>query len=158
MEIIFTYRTEIDEKLKNILVQEQCYSYETNIGDSPARIVKMMNQLFRMDKLAEEYVYMLALNTRCNIIGIFEISHGNVDGSIYKPREVIIRALLCGASGIILVHNHPGKTTNPSESDIKVMRRMREACDLVGIVLFDSIIIGNDYYSFKENERIEIIG
>lgn len=156
MEKIYTYRTEIDKNLKNILVKEKSFSYETNIADSPGEIVRMMNNFFRMNKLAEEYVYMIALNTRCSVIGIFQISHGTVNEASCSPRDLMIKALLCGASGIIVLHNHPSERPDPSLEDIATMNKINEACNLIELRFMDSIIIGgNNYYSFKEHNMLK---
>ena len=49
---------------------------------------------------------MIALNIKCKILGMFEISHGTACHSFCEPREIFMKALLCGASNIILAHNH----------------------------------------------------
>ncbi|MBA4688609.1 MAG: JAB domain-containing protein [Candidatus Galacturonibacter soehngenii] len=150
-----TYRTMLDGTSKNVLVTENTFEY---IGDSnfktPLSIVEFMNNVFSMDMFAEEYVYMLAFNTKMKLLGVFEISHGTCNMSPLAPREVLIRALLCGAVNIILVHNHPSGICEPSKEDITLTKRMKEACEIVKIPLIDHIIIGDDYYSFKESSTL----
>ena len=106
---------------------------------------------FRLNKQSEEYVYMIALNTKCRPLGIFEVSHGAVNSSICNPREIFIKALLCGASGIILAHNHPSGDPTPSKEDERVYKRIKDAGNIIGIELLDNIIVGNGYFSFREN-------
>ena len=98
---------------------------------------------------------MLALNTKCRVIGLFEISHGTVNECLVSPREVLIRALLCGAAAIFLVHNHPSGDPQPSTMDTVVTKRMQQACKMIGIELLDHIIVGDHYYSFLENGGME---
>lgn len=74
-----------------------------------------------------------------------------VNITICNPREIFIKALLCGASGIVIIHNHPSGDTTPSEQDIKSYNRLKEAGKLIGINVLDSIIVGDSYYSFVEN-------
>ena len=92
---------------------------------------------------------MLALDTKCKPIGIFEISHGTVNMSMINPREVFIRALLVGAVSIALIHNHPSGDATPSREDISATKRLAECGKLLGVVLLDHIVIGHDYTSLK---------
>lgn len=61
-----------------------------------------------------------------------------------------MKALLCGASNIILAHNHPSQDINPSKEDISVYNRIKEAGKIIGVKLLDNIIVGAGYYSFEE--------
>lgn len=151
---IIIYRTEPDEYQHNILVREAVHNCaDIHSLSNPAGIVKMLNSLFSLNKRAEEYVYMLAMNKKCKPLGVFEISHGSVAASVCSPREIFIRALLCGASGIVIVHNHPSGDVTPSQTDGINYKKLLEAGNLIGINLLDSIIIGDDnYYSFMEQE------
>ena len=65
--------------------------------------------------------------------------------------EIFIKALLCGASGIVIAHNHPSGDTTPSKEDIESYNRLKEAGKLIGINVLDSVIVGDSYYSFMEN-------
>lgn len=112
---------------------------------------ELNEEQFRLNKQAEEYVYMIALNTKCKPLGVFEISHGAIDQSICNPREIFIKALLCGATGIILEYNHPSGDTTPSKNDMEVYQRIKEAGKIIGVNLLDNLVIGNGYYSFTEN-------
>lgn len=135
----------------NVLVKENTYEYLNDSLKNAKQISCMMERLFRISDLAEEYVYMIAVTSKCDVQGIFEISHGAVNASIVSPREILIRALLIGAVGIILVHNHPSGDTKPSEEDILVTKKISKACELVNIPLFDHIVIGSKgYYSFHD--------
>lgn len=71
-------------------------------------------------------------------------------------RETFKRAILNNASSIIICHNHPSGNTEPSDNDIMVMKRIKDAGRLIGIELADSTIITEDgkYYSFAEQGRI----
>lgn len=106
--------------------------------------------------LAEEYLYLLAMDTKGAMIGIFEVAHGSVNAGFISPREIFIRSLLCGAVGIVLVHNHPSGDPSPSREDLAVTNRIARCGDLLGIELLDHIIIGRDrqYRSLKEERLI----
>ena len=110
-----------------------------------------MNDIYKMSELAEEFMYMLALNTRGRVLGVFELGHGTVNHCLLSEREVMIRALLCGAVSIVLIHNHPSGCPEPSNPDFEIFHRINEGCRFIGISLLDNIIIaGNTYFSFKE--------
>lgn len=149
---IVIYKTELNEDLHNVLIKEHGCNYPVDKLDNPAVIVKMLNDIFKLNKQTEEYMYMIALNIKCKVLGIFEISHRTVCYSFCEPREIFIKSLLCGASSIILAHNHPSQDINPSKEDIFVYNRIKEAGKIIGVELLDSIIVGAGYYSFKEKE------
>lgn len=69
---------------------------------------------------------------------------------------MLIRALLCGATNIIIVHNHPSGSPNPSRNDNQVTERISKAAKLVDINLCDHIIVGRDgYFSYNENDVLK---
>lgn len=148
--MITVYKTMLDDTEKNILVKEREVDSEYRYLNTPERIVRLMNREFLLNKLAEEHVYMLAMNSAASVLGIFEVSHGSGNSAYLAPREVFIRALLCGATQIILVHNHPGKSARPTEEDMNVTKKITEAGKLLNIPLTDHIIIGAEYFSFHE--------
>lgn len=153
--IINKYRTELNEDKLNILVKEESAEYDAYSAlDTPERIVDCVNSLYNLCNRAEEYVYMLALDTKLGPIAVFEVTHGTVDLSPVSTREVFIRALLCGASRIVLVHNHPAGSTRPSTADIKLTERMVEAGKLINISVEDHIIVGDGYFSFRKENYI----
>lgn len=148
---ITKYRAELNEDQHNILVKEKSCNCPVDSLSNLQAITQMLNSVFRLNRQAEEYVYMIALNTKNKPLGVFEISHGTVNQSLCNPREIFVKALLCGAAGIVLAHNHPSGDTTPSKEDVTVYRRIREASEILGVNLLDNIVIGNGYFSFIEN-------
>lgn len=129
------------------LVKESASRYSDEIGKNvggPNKLFRSFENLFQMSTLPYEKVVMIAFDTKMNIIGAFEISVGSLNASIVSPAEVLKRALLCNAASIALCHNHPSGDTTPSNEDIKITKRLSEACDILGIQLRDHIIIGWD--------------
>lgn len=152
MSRINIYKTLINkESLLTTLVKERACNYNGNSLTSPEAVYQMMEDVFHMSDNAEEYCYLLCLNTKNALIGAFELSHGTVNSSQVGMREIFVRALLCGSTNIILVHNHPSQNENPSADDIRLTKKLSEASSLIGITLQDHIIIGTSYYSLKEN-------
>lgn len=103
-----------------------------------------------MGPIDVERVRILYLNSRNMLIRDELASEGSIDQSAIYVREVIKRALELGASAIILVHNHPSGSPEPSRQDIAITRDVAEAAAKLGIALHDHIIIGGaDYRSFR---------
>lgn len=145
------YDARITEDARTILVKEKGINYESTKMNGPKEISRMLKTLLHMDELAEEHVYMIALNTSCKILGMFLMSKGTICTSLVSPREIFLRAALIGAVQIVLVHNHPSGNPVPSECDMKLTKRLKDCGELLNICLADHIIIGqNSYLSFKE--------
>jgi len=152
---ITTYDTRLNDEGLSFLIKDKAVNYaaEKREMKEPYIIVNMMNTVFESNKKDTEYLHMLCFDTHMNLKGVFEISHGTVNASIVSPREVFIKALLGGAVNIILTHNHPSGNLFPSESDMALTERVKEAGDLINVKLVDHIIIGdNDYLSMKEHD------
>lgn len=148
------YEVELNSEQKNILVKKSSKNCtEIHSLDSPEKVKNLLNYLYSAGKKAEEYTWLIALNTKCKPIGIFEISHGTANYSVVQPREIFVRLCLCGAVSFIVAHNHPSGDPTPSREDIKITKRLFEAGQLMGINYLDHIIVYSDnYYSFKEND------
>lgn len=145
------YDARITDHDRTVLVKEKGINYECQKMDSPKEISRMLKTLLHMDELAEEHVYMIALNTSCKILGMFLMSKGTICTSLVSPREIFLRAALIGAVQIVLVHNHPSGNPVPSECDMELTKRLKDCGELLNICLADHIIIGqNSYLSFRE--------
>lgn len=134
------------------LVKDNSVQYQTHISsvqDAHDLAIK-----FGFADFSEEYFSMFCLNTKGQLTGFHDISHGDLNSAPVHPREVFKRALLNNAAGIILVHNHPSGDSTPSNEDIDMTTRLVEAGDLLGIQIVDHIIIGteNNYYSMKAEQ------
>ena len=139
------YNLKIDDSNKIGLVKEKSFNYPKEDGhwfDCPDKITAFLNDIWDIGSLAEEYAYMLAFDTKMKFIGIFELSHGATNYACVSTKSVFERALLCGASNIVMVHNHPSKDAQPSKNDHNVYKRLKEAGKLLEINIADFIIIG----------------
>lgn len=76
---------------------------------------------------------------------------GTVDQAPVYPRELVYRALQLGASGLVLVHNHPSGNPNPSQADIVMTKKVIAAARVVGLTVWDHVIVGTgQMMSMKE--------
>ena len=82
------------------------------------------------------------------------MSIGTVNVSLAEPREIFKHSILNNAAGIILVHNHPSGDCEPSREDRRLTKRIEKCGELLGIEMYDHVIIGDGYYSFRENRGI----
>lgn len=146
------YKTRLTVDRKAVLEKDYSVNYPEldNMMNSPETVAKLAKGFLRMHEETEEHMYMLCLNSKLRLSGIFEISHGNVNSSIVGTREVFQKALLGNAVSIILIHNHPSGDCTPSREDINVTKRLVEAGRIVGVDVLDHIIIGQSYCSLKE--------
>ena len=103
-------------------------------------------------EFVEEFKILL-MNRSNSVLGILEISKGGISGTVTDVRLIYQGAIKANASGIIVCHNHPSGNLNPSESDIKITQKIKEAGNLMDIQLLDHLILTMDgsYYSFADN-------
>ena len=97
-----------------------------------------------MAHLTVERVRVLYLNTQNRLILDHHVGDGSVDEAAIHPREVIRKALDIGATALILVHNHPSGSPQPSRADIQITQRIAEAGRLLGVTLHDHVIVGRE--------------
>lgn len=153
---ITKYKTRLTEDKRVTLEKEVSVNYPViDAIRSPENVYELATGYLRMHEESEEYLYLVCMNVKNKITGVFEISHGNVNSSIFGVREILQKALLANAVNIIVMHNHPSGDPKPSIEDIKVTERLRDAGRLIGIELLDHIIVGDGRFcSLKERGNI----
>ena len=106
------------------------------------------------DSTYEQFVVIL-LNRANQVIRTISISDGGFSGTVVDPKKVFKMALEANASAIILGHNHPSGQVTPSEADIALTRKMKDAGSILDLPVLDHLIIGDEkYYSFADEGRI----
>ncbi len=102
--------------------------------------------------LPHEEFYVLYLNKSNKVINHRHISAGGVSGTVADTKIILKHALELLATSIIAVHNHPSGNLKPSQADIDLTRKLKEAAKLIDVTLLDHLIIGDkDYYSFSDS-------
>jgi DNA repair protein RadC len=92
----------------------------------------------------QESIWVILLDTKSRMIGRpVESTRGLLDSSPTHPREVFKKAIRCNAAAIVIVHNHPSGDPTPSREDIEATRRLVESARIIGIPVFDHVIIGS---------------
>lgn len=116
---------------------------------SPRQVFEYFHHEFRDSR--KEHFLALLLDGKNRIIRRVEVSLGSLNQSIVHPREVFNPAVRESAAAVILVHNHPTGDPAPSQEDLSITRRLKEAGEIMGIRVLDHIIIGDgDFISFVE--------
>lgn len=106
------------------------------------------------DKTKEVFV-AIYLNGRNQIIKMEELFQGTLSTSAVYPREVVKGALENDAAAIVFVHNHPSGNPNPSQDDLSITKKLKDALMSIDVSVHDHIIIaGNDVYSFADHGLI----
>ena len=156
--MINTYSVMLNEDRIPYLRLDSAVEYKEGSNfNSPGLIVDMVNAVFDLENCAEEYMITVAMDAKCHIRGIFATWHGSVCMTEASPRNIIQRALLCGAATFVVCHNHPSGDCSPSKEDMKVAGQIERAGKLIGIPMSDFIVIGEDkYYSVREKTRSSV--
>lgn len=148
----------------NNKVSEIQVSYSSNMNLSTAP--KITSSLSATEVLLDnwdlgeiefrESFKILLLNRSNRVKGVFEVSKGGLNSTVVDPKIVFSVALKTLASGIILCHNHPSGNVKPSNEDIALTKKLKEAGKYLDIDVLDHIIITPDrsYYSFADEEMI----
>ena len=104
-----------------------------------------------MMDLSHEEFWVLLLNRAHRIIKKQQISLGGVHGTVADPKIIFKLALEELASGIIVAHNHPSGNLTPSQQDIDLTKKLKEAGKLLEVQLLDHLIVaGKNYFSFAD--------
>ena len=102
-------------------------------------------------ELAYEEFWIIYLNNANKIISKSQLSKGGITGTVVDVRLVFKTALELGAVGIILAHNHPSGTIQPSESDKQITQKLKSGGEQLDIRILDHIIVTEtQYFSFSD--------
>lgn len=116
---------------------------------SPRAVFEFMRR--RARGLDREHFWRIDLDARSRPLGVETVSVGTLSASLVHPREVFKAALIQGAAGIIVCHNHPSGDTTPSAEDKDATNRLRRAGDLLGVPLLDHVVLAEQrFFSFKD--------
>lgn len=119
---------------------------------NPKKIYEHFKPLYYNVK--QEQLYAVYLNTKGNIIAKKLITIGNINSSLIDEKSIFKWAYKLSASAIILVHNHPSGDERPSKEDVRITFQLIKQAELLGFVILDHVIIGNQYYSIKMNHHL----
>lgn len=118
--------------------------------------VKIFKEHFDSEEIDyRESFFALYLNQANRVLGIKKISESGISSTIVDVRIIMQAALLCNASGIILAHNHPSGNLKPSQEDLNITQKIKEASQLLNIQLLDHCILTSSaYISFADDGHL----
>jgi DNA repair protein RadC len=102
-----------------------------------------------------EAFYVICLDSQNKVNHAALVHEGTIDSAPVYPRLIIETALRHKAAAMILTHNHPGGSLQPSAADLDATRKICNACDAISIRVVDHIIVaGEQYFSFADRGLI----
>jgi DNA repair protein RadC len=124
----------------------QIPSYKSKELTDPEKVYRLVKS--KLKNYHKEHFYIIALNSRGHSTA--EVSVGSLNESVVHPREVFAEAIKNKSALVIFVHNHPSGDPEPSEDDLVLTKKLVESGKILGIEVFDHIIIVKDsFFSFK---------
>ena len=110
---------------------------------------------YRIANLDHEEVWIMLLNRRNQVIKEFQLTSGSSVASVFDTKMIIKRALLEGAEGLVMCHNHPSGNLRPSSQDDNITRKLNEACRTMDLRMLDHVILSVDgFYSYCDEGRL----
>lgn len=147
------------KKIDKAEVAEIEVSYQPAISDKP--IIKscldaynIIKDFIPSNKIAlKEFIVVLYLNRAQRVIGAYKVSDGGITGTVADLRLIFSVALKSVACNFIIGHNHPSGNLKPSDADIALTNRLKEAGKLLDIKLLDHLILSPEegkYFSMAD--------
>jgi len=125
------------ELTKRYLEEQLCSDYVFNSPDS------VMDYLaVQMRDYHREVFVALLLDTRHRLIEFCELFQGTINSASVHPREVAKIALQKNAAAVIVAHNHPSGSAEPSKADIRITKSLKATLEILDIRLLDHFVVG----------------
>ncbi|MEL4456706.1 JAB domain-containing protein [Lutimonas vermicola] len=127
-----------------------------NVKISQSRnVADYIRQVYPVEINIREAMVVLFLSNSNKTLGWSIASIGGITGTLVDVRLVLRDALLTQATSIILVHNHPSNSLEPSQADLTITQKVKKAAELMDIKLLDHLILTEDaYYSFTDEGKL----
>lgn len=139
-------------------------TYSTKVKSSERAVIKtskdaytlLLEHIYDPDTIEhKEYFKVMLLNRANKVLGVSHISEGGINETSADIRIIMQAAILGNASGIILSHNHPSGSKQPSCQDDQLTNRVNKAAKLFNISLLDHIIVTDSgFYSYADEGKI----
>lgn len=124
--------------------------------DIPINDPKEVYQLFyNLRFQPNEVLKALYLDNNFNLKKTVDLAIGSSNRALISPGDIFFHAAKIHSENLILLHNHPTGSPTPSVDDLAFTRKVQNSCNLVGIHFIDHVIIGDGFYSFRQNGFLE---
>lgn len=140
--------------LREVMARHAASPYqEKEVISGPEDVARMARQ--RLANLASEELWLALVDAQNRMIFWERIRRGSISSVAVQPRDVLEIALLHKASGLVLVHNHPGGNPCPSKSDLELTAELQKITAYMGLRLLDHVIVtAGDCYSIISQKKI----
>jgi len=112
----------------------------------------ILSQYDELDADQEHFV-MFALDRKHRLIGYRVMSSGTETQTPVDPRTLFRTAMRMDATGVIVAHNHPSGSLEPSRDDVELTRRLVRAGELIGLAVFDHVVVAADKWLSLRRSR-----
>lgn len=147
--------TKVEGKVKGLLDLYETFNIvkkQRKVVDDPSVIAK---ELMKWSWEAKEHFLVVCLDVKHNIKSVVEISKGTSTECLVSTKEVFNTVITHNADRIIIAHNHPSGSLEPSPEDIQLTRQLLKAAEILSIPVLDHIIVGwGDYVSLNETTTL----
>ena len=141
--MVYKYNVKMEDGVLRVY-RERTIADKLTVKTMQEAALAIANLAFEEQKPTELFVIML-LDSNCSVLGIAEVSRGNMQSALVPVGLVIQYATQTNAQGIICAHNHPSNSMTPSEEDKDVSKRLQKACGYCDICMLDSFIVTKEY-------------
>jgi DNA repair protein RadC len=143
-----TFKKVVAELQATYNVRNQIPSIKVTSSENVASYIR---KIYPIDIETREAFMCLYLNRANNVQGFTVISIGGISGTVADPKVIFQHALLCNASSVILIHNHPSGNKRPSQADLQLTSKLKSAGVFLDLPVLDHIILTSDsYLSFAD--------
>lgn len=121
----------------------------SNYLTSPALVRRYLTSQLATEE--REVFGVILLDNQHGVLGFERLFYGTLDSASVYPREVVKTVLNANAAAVIIAHNHPSGNPEPSQADIALTNRLREALNTIAVRLLDHLVVGGtEITSFAE--------
>lgn len=143
------YRAARQSEVLEVASTYRAERYRGTVVESPSKCAAFVRA--QIADLPHEMFSILFLDTKHRVIEWRNMFRGTIDAAAVYPREIVKAALETNAAAVILAHNHPSGDHVPSQADLNITRRLKDALALVDVRVLDHLVIGAEIYSFAEH-------
>ena len=151
----FPHNTKIMERLEEIGLTRKPTNFERTKITSSKATYDVIKQFYHQDITLYESFFLLLLNNSNETIGFVKISQGGITGTVVDVRIIAKYCVEVLATSCILAHNHPSGKLFPSDADLTITKKIKEALKILDVQVLDHLILTDKgYYSFADEGNI----
>jgi DNA repair protein RadC len=149
---VTTYMNE--DSFPYLVAEETPYKVDGRAKHDDATKIWELTKAMHMTDRVAEMVMLFIFDNAFHLIAVNEVSTGANDRSIVPIREIAQTVLLSNGCQCILAHNHPSGDTTPSDMDISITKRLKDALEILGIKLCDHLVVGRYGYTSMVEQKL----